>query len=760
MKIAYIASYYPRECGIATFTEHLIKAMQCQEAAPEVCVIAMNDEGQVYEYPPEVAFTVRQHNMQDYLDAADWVNENHVDMVVVQHEFGIFGGESGIFLLPFLNRLKVPFVTTFHTVLKEPSFLQKSIVREISRQASRVVVMSRLAISFLEDIYAVPSDKISLIPHGVPDFEKLSISADVVPAELRDRKVIFTFGLLSRNKGIETVINALPQVIERHPDVVYVVAGKTHPAVLRGSGEEYRQSLQQLVENLGITGHVYFLDSFLTENDLFAWLTRSQIYVTPYLSEAQITSGTLTYALGAGAAVLSTPYWYASELLANGRGKLFGFGQHETLGQMILSLFDEPAKLETLRENALSYGRELQWSRMGGRYLQLAGKILSTPRAATMAGPLPDSSALPPLNLTHIRRLTDDTGIVQHAKYGIPNLKEGYCVDDNARALMMTLMAQQYRKGKEGPELLPIYLSFIHYMQTPDGNFRNFLSFSRQYLDEIGSEDSFGRTVWALGYLIRFAPNNSYREFAYELYHRSIQHFDALAHLRGRANSIIGVCHYILQHPADEGMVHILERLVQPLIDAWERNTTSDWRWFEKSMTYDNGILPLAMLHAAEATGNEKWRAIALESLSFLENLTMAHGYFSPVGNNGWHCEGGACPLFDQQAIETMAMVLMYQQAHTVTGDTGYLRKMYTCYQWFLGENVLRIPLYDHETHGCCDGLSAAGLNRNQGAESTLAYFISHLAVLQSCEAIPKPEKNVRTTIITTNTTNVISKIG
>ncbi|MGE7776309.1 glycosyltransferase [Chitinophaga sp. NPDC101104] len=757
MRIAYIASYYPRECGIATFTEHLIKAMQCQYEAPEVSVIAMNDEGQEYDYPPEVAFTIRQQQMSDYLDAADWVNGSGIDLVVVQHEFGIFGGESGIFLLPFLHRLKVPFIATFHTVLKEPSFLQKSIVREISRQAERVVVMSRLAISFLEDIYEVSPDKISHIPHGVPDFGNLSIRADVVPDNLRDRKLIFTFGLLSRNKGIETVINALPQVIERHPDVMYVVAGKTHPAVLRNSGEEYRQSLQQLVNNLGLGDHVLFLDKFLTENDLFAWLTRSQIYVTPYLSEAQITSGTLTYALGAGAAVLSTPYWYATELLANGRGKLFGFAQHETLGQMILSLLNEPAKLEALREKASEYGRELQWSRMGARYLQLAVKVLSIPRPTVLPDPLPDPSALPPLNLTHIRRLTDDTGIVQHAKYGIPNLKEGYCVDDNARALMMTLMAQQFRKGKEAPELLPVYLSFIHYMQTPDGNFRNFLSFSRQYLDEVGSEDSFGRTVWALGYLIRFAPNNSYREFAYELFHRSIQHFAALEHLRGRANSIIGVCHYILHHPADEGMVHVLEQLIQPMIDAWERNATDEWQWFEKSMTYDNGILPLAMLHAAEATGNEKWRNIALTSLSFLENLTMAHGYFSPVGNNGWHCEGGACPLFDQQAIETMAMVLLYQQAYAATNETDYLRKMYTCYQWFLGENVLRIPLYDHETHGCCDGLSAAGLNRNQGAESTLAYFISHIAVLQTCEAIPKPEKSVRTTIISTN---VVSKIS
>jgi glycosyltransferase involved in cell wall biosynthesis len=754
MKIAYISSYYPRECGIATFTEHLIGATRHAEETAEVSVIAMNDDGQAYEYPPEVTFTVRQQHMQDYLAAAEHINNSDTDLVVLQHEFGIFGGESGIFILSLLGKLKVPYIVTFHTVLKEPSFLQKTIVKEISRNAARVIVMSRLAIRFLDEIYDVPEDKVMLIPHGVPDFEKLSIQADVLPGVLRGRKVIFTFGLLSRNKGIETVIRALPQVIGRHPEVLYVVAGKTHPAVLRHAGEEYRHSLKELVETTGLQNHVLFVDQFLTENDLFAYLRHSDVYVTPYLSEAQITSGTLTYAMGAGAAVISTPYWYARELLDEGRGRLFGFTRHDELGNILTELLDDPQALEALRSRALEYGRELQWSRMGARYYQLAKKIRNTPRPASINNPrtLPDPSFLPPLNLSHIRRLTDDTGIVQHAKYGIPNLKEGYCVDDNARALMMTVMAHQHRKNKDAPapELLPVYLSFIHYMQTPDGNFRNFLSFSRQYLDEVGSEDSFGRTVWALGYLIRFAPNNSYREFAMELFHRSLHHLEALEHLRGRANAAIGLCHYLQAYPSDEGILARLNQLVQPLAQAWEQNNNDGWKWFEKTMTYDNGILPLALLQTAEITGRPDYRDIGLESLAFLEKTTMSQGYFCPVGNEGWHCEGGECPLFDQQALETMAMVLLYQQAHSLTGNTAYLKKMYTCYRWFTGENVLRVSLYDPETHGCCDGISPYGLNRNQGAESTLAYFISHLAVLQSCEAVPRQEKPVKTAIIST----------
>lgn len=759
MKIAYIASYFPRECGIATFTENLIRAMSYdKENAPEVAVIAMNDEGQTYEYPPEVTFTVRQQHMQDYLAAADHVNNSGVDVVVLQHEFGIFGGESGIYILPFLHRLKVPYIVTFHTVLREPSFTQQLVVREIAKNAQKVVVMSKLAINFLTNLYEVNEDKLMLIQHGVPDFDNLHIDEKKLPEILNFRKVLFTFGLLSRNKGIETVIKALPAVISKHPDALYVMAGKTHPAVLRHAGEEYRDSLRALITELGLENHVLFVDKFLSEDDLFAYLRHSDIYITPYLSEAQITSGTLTYALGAGAAVLSTPYWYAKELLDEGRGKLFGFAQHNELSSIITSLLDDELALEELRSKAADYGAELQWSRIGAKYRNLVRRIHGSPRSAINNTRLmPDASQMPPLNLTHVRRLTDDTGIVQHAKYGIPNLKEGYCLDDNARALMMILMAQQMRKSKEAQDMLPIYLSFIHYMQTPDGNFRNFLSFSRQYLDEVGSEDSFGRTVWALGYLIRYAPNNSYREFASELFHRSFQHFEALEHLRGRADAIIGVCHYLSYRPSDEGKFAALNTLIKPLTDAWETNSHERWKWFEKTMTYDNGILPLALLHAAEVTGNETWKAIGLESLAFLEKVTMKHGYFTPVGNEGWYSENGECPVFDQQAIETMAMVLLYQQAHTVTGNRAYLQKMFTCYKWFLGDNTLRISLYDAETHGCCDGLEKDGLNRNQGAESTLAYFISHLAVLKSSEmAVPRPEKTVQTTIVTAN---MVSKI-
>jgi hypothetical protein len=392
--------------------------------------------------------------------------------------------------------------------------------------------------------------------------------------------------------------------------------------------------------------------------------------------------------------------------------------------------------LNKLKQNAYEYGLHLRWPNIGADYIKAATEAASSHdfRDKILKNSIVDPEIMPKFSLAHVSRLTDDTGIVQHAKYGIPNLKEGYCLDDNARALIMALMAYQRSKSQEALRLLPIYLSYIHYMQTDDGNFRNFLSFSRHYLDEVGSEDSFGRTIWALGYLIGCSGNSSYQEFAMEIFQRSIPHFKSLKFIRGMANTVIGVALYLRVHPGDEGMMHELIRLTDPLVEAYENTRSDDWRWFEDSMTYDNGILPLALLYSCERTGNEKVRKIALESMAFLDQITLSNDYLSPVGNDGWYNRGGKFPIYDQQAIETMAMVLMNFQAYEIFRKPEYIEKMFLCYRWFLGENTLRAPLYDHETKGCCDGLLPTGINRNQGAESTLAYLISHLTVLKAFE--------------------------
>jgi glycosyltransferase involved in cell wall biosynthesis len=750
MKVTYIASFPPRECGIATFTQNLIRAVGVnlhEEASDDkVTVVAMNDTGNAYRYPPEVGFVVSQDRREDYLLAADYINGIGADICVLQHEFGIFGGESGVYILSLLHRLEIPFVVTFHTILKEPTYLQKVILQEIARRAAGVVVMSRKAVGFLDNIYEIPAEKIHLIEHGVPDIPLSGLPrCEDLLEPFHDRRILFTFGFLNRNKGIETVIKALPGIVAYHPEVVYLVLGNTHPGVVRHSGEEYRDYLKQLIAELGMESHVHFINCFVTEAQLAWYLSNIDIYITPYLNKAQITSGTLSYAVGAGAATLSTPYWHAQELLADGRGQLFDFKNSEQLAEKVTRLLDNPKELDIMQQKALEYGKRVRWPRTGKRYLQLFVRVLEAHllsqtkdqlRVSANGRAVPVSlSDMPTFSLNHILRLTDDTGIIQHANYGIPNLKEGYCLDDNARSMVLALMAFRHHKSHDALRLLPIYMSFVHYMQREDGLFINFLNFRREYMEVVGSEDAFGRTIWALGYLIRYAPNSAYREFGLEMYRRAIPHFASLRYLRGIADTIIGITHYLACFPTDEGMLETLADLSGKLMEAYRQNASRNWQWYEKKMVYDNGILPLALLHSCEITGNAAARKIALESLQFLEKVCFRKDWFTPVGNRGWYDDKtGSVPLFDQQALETMAMVLLYHQAYLLTGKHTWLQKMYQCYTWFLGENELHIPLFDGETFGCCDGLQERGVNRNQGAESTLAYWISHLTVIKAIE--------------------------
>jgi len=743
MKIAYISTYPPRECGIATFNHNLMRAINAnfpERKSPlnGGFVVALNDSEnlQEYEYPEEVKYTIRQNHQKDYIRAANYINTSNADVCIMEHEFGIYGGESGIYILPLINRLEKPLISILHTILKDPSYVQRIIIREIAEQSSQIVVMSKRAVEFLTTIYEVPEDKITIIEHGVPDVEASKPNPVKNLSQFRDHRVMLTFGLISRGKGLETVVRALPKIAKAHPDVMYVVLGNTHPGVIKSSGEEYRDHLKTLAAQLNVSSHLSFINKFVTEEELVDYLAATDIYVTPYLNEAQITSGTLSYAVGAGAAVVSTPYWHATELLDDNRGRLFDFKDADALAEIVIELLNQERVLRELKQNAYDYGLHLRWPVIGSEYIRVAHESSARHDFSDkiLKNSIVDPEIMPKFSLNHVLRLTDDTGIVQHAKYGIPNLKEGYCLDDNARALIMALMAYQRNKSRDAFELLPIYLSYIHYMQTEDGNFRNFLSFDRRYLDDVGSEDSFGRTIWSLGYLIGCSSNNSYKEFATELFHKSFPHFKKLTHLRGMANTIIGISLYLQAVPGDEGMVNEMVSLTQPLIDAYEHHQTDDWQWFEEKMTYDNAILPLALLHSCHITGDEKVKQIALKTMVFLDELTLSKGYLSPVGNDGWYYKGGKFPVFDQQAIETMAMVLMHFQAYTNFRKPEYIEKMFLCYKWFLGENTLRAPLYDHETKGCCDGLLPSGINRNQGAESTLAYLISHLTVLKAFE--------------------------
>ncbi len=741
MKLAYIGSYPPRECGIGTFTENLVQSINESTDTSEGIVIALSDHDEVYAYPKEVKLVIHQEQQTDYLEAANFINLSGADICVLEHEFGIYGGQSGVYILPLLHRLQIPLIVTLHTILETPSYNEKAILKEICKMASKVVVMSRKAVLFLTSIYDVPNEKIEIIEHGVPDikFDPIKTKKEF---KFEAKKVILTFGFIGRNKGIETVINALPKAIEKHPEILYMVLGKTHPNVLRHSGEEYRTYLQLLVKNLKLNNHVLFLNEFIDEDGLFKYLAACDIYITPYVNEAQITSGTLSYAMGTGCAVISTPYWHAQELLEDGKGRLFDFKNSEELSDILIDLLDNPSVLGELQKKAAEYGATITWPKIGEKYASLAKNILNEPpqpvvKKETMLDPL----LLPPFSLAHVKRLTDDTGIIQHAKFGIPNLKEGYCLDDNARALLMAAMAYKQKKDASALEFMPIYLSYIHYMQNEDGSFRNFLSFNRNFLDEVGSEDSFGRTIWALGYLLGNAPNDAYYQTGKMVFFNAVPHFEKLKSIRSIANTMIGISYYLKTNPSDDDMTERLRTLAEILVKHYHQNQSEDWHWFESLLAYDNAMLPLALLHAAQILNDSKITDVAMITMDFITEHTMVDGYLSVIGNSEWYIKDGERSMFAQQPIDALAMVLMYHQAFSLTKDKEYLNKLFTSFMWFLGENDLRMSLYDFETKGCCDGFENYGVNRNQGAESTLAYLISHLTVLQAYEQFYQSEE-------------------
>jgi len=747
MKIAYIATYPPRECGIGTFTNNLLKSMLGGNAGPSVenegFVVALNDNDLTYKYPEEVKVTIRQDYQEDYLKAVKYINLSGADVCILQHEFGIFGGQSGVYILPLLHRLEIPLIVTLHTILKSPSYNEKAVLKEICKMAQKIVVMSHKAVNFLVDIYDVPKEKIALIEHGVPDIH-FNPEKSKKEFKLVNKKVLLTFGFIGRSKGIETVIKALPEVVKKFPEIIYIVLGKTHPNVLRHSGEEYRIFLLRLVKKLQLENNVTFLNEFIDEQELFKYLYACDIYITPYLNEAQITSGTLSYAVGTGAAVLSTPYWHAAELLAEGRGKLFNFNDSDEMAKTLTELLEHPKKLKELKSKAGKYGEKITWPKTGQKYVALTERTVKDEHPVVRQKETePDLLILPPFSLAHINRLTDDTGIIQHAKFGIPNLKEGYCLDDNARALLMVLMAYRQMKDKRALELSPVYLSYIHYMQNTNGTFRNFLSFNRNFLDEVGSEDSFGRTIWALGYLLGNSPNDAYYQTGKLVFFNAAPNFEKLKSIRSIANTMIGISYYLKSNPSDDSMTERLRNLANVLMKHYAENTTNDWNWFESLLAYDNGILPLALLHSAEILNDSKITETAIESMDFLTEHTLKDNYLSIIGNEKWYKKEGERSVFAQQPIDAMAMVLMYHQAYFVTKDKDYLNKLYTSFLWFLGENDLRMSLYDFETKGCCDGFESYGVNRNQGAESSLAYLISHLTVLQAYEEFHRSDLQI-----------------
>jgi glycosyltransferase involved in cell wall biosynthesis len=751
-RIAVIGNYLPRQCGIATFTTDLCSAISAEYGTARLLALPVNDTEHGYDYPSRVRWSLAQDNLASYEEAAEFLNFNNIDMVCLQHEYGIFGGPAGNHILHLLRRLKMPLVTTLHTVLREPDAGQLRVMEEIAELSDRLIVMSQLSSQFLQEIFKVPGSKIDMVPHGVPDLPFLDPNFYKDRFGVEGKAVLLTFGLLSPNKGIESVIRALPEILARHKNVVYMVAGATHPHILRREGDKYRASLQALAKEIGVQSQVIFHDRFVSPEEMAEFIGAADIYITPYRHEAQVVSGTLAYALGAGKAIISTPYWHAIELLDDHRGALVPFQNPGAIAQKTVELLDTPAIRHAMRKRAYLFAREMVWKRVAQGYMESFARVRSdrseTPRVQFSARAVPKSlNQLPELRFTHVNALTDDTGMLQHAIFTIPNRAEGYTTDDNARALILTVLAEQLEaeqiaQGESAnPDWSFRYLSFLQHAFNPEKKrFRNFLGYDHRWMEEQGSEDSHGRALWALGTLLARSANHGLRGAAGRLFEFSLPSVVEFHSPRACAYALLGIQQYLHSYPGDRDAQRVRFALARRLLDMYESIRRPDWNWFEDIAAYGNARLPQAMLLVGSACGDERMLSAGLESLDWLMETQRRqnNGHFVPIGSQGFYRRGVEPARFDQQPIEAAGAVSACLEAYRVTGDNRWRSQAWSAFNWFLGDNDLQLPLYDTATGGCRDGLHPDRANENQGAESTLSFLMALVEMRSLQESEPK----------------------
>ena len=736
--VAFIGDYLPRKCGIATFTTDLCTSVASQFPKIECFSVPVNDVEEGYDYPPEVRFEIEEQNLASYRRAADFLSISDVDVVCVQHEFGIYGGTAGGHLLALLREVNIPIVTTLHTVLKEPSADQKRVMQELIQLSTRLVVMSQKGEGFLKDLYKAPPAKIDLIPHGIPEtsFVDSGFYKDLFGVE--GKQVLLTFGLLSPNKGIENVLKALPRIVAEIPNVVYIILGATHPHLLREAGESYRLSLELLAEKNGVHKNVIFYNRFVEPDELKDFIGAADIYVTPYLNENQITSGTLAYCFGAGKAVVSTPYWYAQELLAEGRGVLVPFNDPGALAREVAALLKDDPRRHAMRKQAYKMGREMVWGNVAGSYMQTFEKARTeraglTRKLFTVKTLDKQLTELPDMKLDHLYRMSDSTGLFQHAIVAVPNFSTGYCTDDNARALILTVLLEAL--GDDSPRLLnaaTTYAAFLQYAFDPKlKRFRNMMEFNRSWVEEPVSEDCCGRALLALGTCVGRSSNAGFQTLAGHIFAQALSPVTEFRSPRAWALALMGAHEYLRRFNGDRQVNQIRDALTELLMGLYGRTAAPEWPWFEDSVAYMNAVLPHALILSGRETSRANVLETGLKTLRWLCKIQTAEGgYLRPIGSNGFYPRGGTAAQFDQQPIEVQAMVSACLEAYRSTSDDYWFSQARRAFEWFLGRNDLGLFLYDPNTGGCRDGLHVDRVNQNQGAESTLAFLVS-LAEMQ-----------------------------
>ena len=739
-RIAFVGNYLPRECGIATFTTDLCNALAGEYGKERLFAIPVNDPDSSYDYPDQVRLELTQEDITSYERAADFLNFNSNDLVCLQHEYGIYGGTAGRYILALLRRLKIPLVTTLHTVLREPDANQRIVLEEIAQLSDRLVVMSELAAELLHEVYSVPRGKIDVIPHGVPDMPFMDPNYFKDKFGTEGKSVLLTFGLLSPNKGIENVIRALPAILARHPNVVYIVSGVTHPHIRKREGERYREELQALAAELGVSSNLILNNRFVSNEELVEHVGAADIYITPYRQEAQVVSGTLAIALGAGKAIISTPYWHAKELLADKRGVIVPFDNPDAIAESVVALLENDAERHAMRKRAYLHSRGTTWPTTARAYMatfQRARFERSLQPRPTQTDDALELTAsidhLPVLNTRHLFAMTDDTGMLQHAIFSVPNTREGYTTDDNARALIVSILLDESAgaiRGDDHVSLSRRYLAFLWLAFHSDtGRFRNFLGYDRNWLENIGSEDSHGRALWALGSVLGHSQSAGLRGAAGRLFEAAVPAVLKFSSPRSWAFSVLGLQAYLDWFPGDRAIQGVRNTLANRLLDIYERSRDEKWHWFEKSLAYSNARLPQALILAGGRSNNQRMVAAGIESLEWL--VAAQHcgnlDIFVPIGSSECFTQGGEKPRFDQQPVEACATIAACLEAYAFTRQERWSEEAHRVFQWFLGKNDLQSPLYDATTGGCRDGLHPDRVNENQGAESTLSFLMALL---------------------------------
>ena len=750
-KIAFIGNYLPRKCGIATFTHDLCTSVATQYPTSNCFVVPVNDLAEGYDYPGEVRFEIEEQELDSYLRAADFLNFSNADIVCLQHEFGIFGGPAGSHIIRLLRNLRMPIVTTLHTVLLEPSEDQRRVLDQVVELSARVIVMTERARSFLLEVYGVSEAKIDLIPHGIPDMPFVDPAFYKDQFDVEGKFVALTFGLLSPNKGIEYMLRAMPRILEEFPNFVYIVLGATHPNLIREQGERYRISLEREAKVLGIKSNVSFYNRFVELDELLEFIGVADIYITPYLNPAQITSGTLAYAFGCGKAVVSTPYWHAEELLADGRGILVPFADSGALAQEICELLRDETRRHAMRKKAYLMGRDMIWSQVAHQYVDSFQRArrsrLHLPfRPLAVRTLAEEPMDLPGWRLDHLARMTDSAGILQHAAYTLPNFAEGYCTDDNARALLVTIQLDQL--GLSRPQvqrMTSTYAAFLNYAYNRErGRFRNFMGFDRRWREEVGSDDCHGRALWVLGACVRRSSRGDLQFWASQLFEQALPGILETHSPRAWAFALLGICHYLERLSGARQASQIRDELTERLIGLYRNVAESDWTWFENYLTYDNAKLSHALIASGRFSRHAEALEIGLKTLAWLvEQQKAPTGHFRPIGSEGYYFRNRERAQFDQQPVEAHATVSACLEAYYASDDPFWLKEARIAFDWFLGSNDLGLELYDAKSGGCYDGLQEDRVNQNQGAESTLAFLLS-LGEMKLLESIPEPARPAR----------------